>query len=58
MPNVHELIRDHVTLSTRCLDRLHLHAYLPTLQASGGPTCGTRTASRRCTTPPRAATTR
>ena len=29
MPNVHELIRDHVTLSIRCLDRLYLHAYLP-----------------------------
>lgn len=36
MPNVHELIRDHVTLSTRCLDRLYLHAYLPKLQTSGG----------------------
>ena len=28
MPNVHELIRDHVTLSIRCLDRLYLHAYM------------------------------
>ena len=36
MPNVHELIRDHVTLSIRCLDRLYLHAYMPTLQTSGG----------------------
>ena len=36
MPNVHELIRDHVTLSIRCLDRLYLHAYLPKLQTSGG----------------------
>ena len=25
MPNVHELIRDHVTLSIRCLDRLYAH---------------------------------
>lgn len=36
MPNVHELIRDHVTLSIRCFDRLYLHAYLPKLQTSGG----------------------
>ena len=36
MPNVHELIRDHVTLSIRCLDRVYLHAYLPKLQTSGG----------------------
>jgi hypothetical protein len=36
MPNVHELIRDHVTLSIRCLDRLYLCAYLPKLQTSGG----------------------
>lgn len=36
MPNVHELIRDHVTLSIRCLDRLYLHAYMPKLETSGG----------------------
>lgn len=36
MPNVHELIRHHVTLSIRCLDRLYLHAYMPKLQTSGG----------------------
>jgi hypothetical protein len=36
MSNVHELIRDHVTLSIRCLDRLYLHAYMPQLQTSGG----------------------
>ena len=36
MPNVHELIRDPVPLSIRCLDRLYLHAYLPKLQTSGG----------------------
>jgi hypothetical protein len=36
MPNIHELIRDHVTLSIRCLDRLYLHAYMPKLQTSGG----------------------
>ena len=36
MPNIHELIRHHVTLSIRCLDRLYLHAYMPKLQTSGG----------------------
>ena len=36
MPNVHKLIREHVTLSIRCLDRLYLHAYMPKLQTSGG----------------------
>ena len=36
MPSVHELIRDHVTLSIRCLDRLYLHADMPKLQTSGG----------------------
>lgn len=34
MPN--ELIRAHVTLSIRCLDRLYWHAYMPKLQTSGG----------------------
>ncbi len=37
MPNLHEPIRDHVTVSIRCLDRLYLHAYMPKLQTSGGP---------------------
>jgi hypothetical protein len=36
MPNIDELIRDHVTLSIRCLDRVHLHACMPKLQTSGG----------------------
>jgi hypothetical protein len=34
--HVHELIRDHVTLSIRCLDRLSLDAYMPKLQTAGG----------------------
>jgi transcriptional regulator with XRE-family HTH domain len=57
MPNVHELIRDHVTLSIRCLDRLYLHARMPKLQTSGG--CATSSAitwairfrRRRCSRP-------
>jgi hypothetical protein len=32
MPNVHEIIRDHVSLSTRCVDRLYVNGYIPTLQ--------------------------
>lgn len=36
MPNVAEIIKDHVTLEIRCLDRLYLNGYVPRLQASGG----------------------
>ena len=36
MPNVAEIIKDHVTLEVRCIDRLYLNAYLPRLQSGGG----------------------
>jgi hypothetical protein len=36
MPNVAELIRDHVTLTVECVDRLYLNAYVPRLQSEGG----------------------
>lgn len=36
MPNVAEIIKDHVTLEVRCLDRLYLNAYVPRLQSGGG----------------------
>ena len=36
MPNVAELIRDHVTLTVDCVDRLYLNAYVPRLQSPGG----------------------
>src|SRR5919202_2778187 len=36
MPNVAELIKDHVTLAVDCVDRLYLNAYVPRLQSSGG----------------------
>lgn len=36
MPNVAEIIKNHVTLEVRCIDRLYLNAYLPRLQTSGG----------------------
>jgi hypothetical protein len=32
MPNVHEIIRDHVRLSISCIDRLYVNGYLPALQ--------------------------
>jgi hypothetical protein len=35
MPNIHEVIRDHVTLSIACVDRLYVNGYVPTLQTSG-----------------------
>jgi hypothetical protein len=35
MPNVHEIIRDHVSLSTTCIDRLYVNGYMPSLQTSG-----------------------
>ncbi len=35
-PNIYHIIRQHVALSVRCLDRLYLHAYMPKLQTSGG----------------------
>jgi len=34
-PNVATILRDHVTLSTSCIDRLYLNGYVPKLQSSG-----------------------
>jgi hypothetical protein len=36
VPNVAEIIKGHVTLEVRCLDRLYLNAYIPRLQSGGG----------------------
>ena len=36
MPNVADIIKDHVTLEVRCIDRLYLNAYIPRLQSGGG----------------------
>jgi hypothetical protein len=36
VPNVAEIIKDHVTLEVRCIDRLYLNAYVPRLQSAGG----------------------
>ena len=34
-PNVATILRDHVSLSTACIDRLYLNGYVPKLQTSG-----------------------
>jgi hypothetical protein len=36
MPNVAELIKDHVILTVDCIDRVYLNAYVPGLHSSGG----------------------
>ena len=36
MPNVAELITEHVTVTVDCADRLYLNAYVPRLQSEGG----------------------
>jgi hypothetical protein len=36
MPNIADIIRHHVSLEVRCIDRIYLHAYMPNLQTSGG----------------------
>lgn len=36
MPNVAEVLREHVTLTIDCVDRLYLNAYVPRLQNEGG----------------------
>jgi len=36
MPNIADIIRHHVTLEVRCIDRVYLHGYMPKLQTSGG----------------------
>jgi len=35
MPNIHEIIRDHVSLSISCVDRIYVNGYIPTLQVPG-----------------------
>jgi len=33
--NIHSILRDHVSLSTTCIDRVYVNGYLPKLQTSG-----------------------
>jgi hypothetical protein len=35
IPNVASILRDHVSLSTSCIDRVYLNGYVPRLQTSG-----------------------
>lgn len=35
MPNVHEIIRDHISLSISCIDRIYVNGYMPGLQTIG-----------------------
>jgi hypothetical protein len=35
MPNVYEIIRDHVSLSISCIDRIYVNGYIATLQVPG-----------------------
>jgi hypothetical protein len=35
-PNIATIIRQHVSLEVRCIDRLYLHAWMPKLQTLGG----------------------
>ncbi len=35
MPNINDLLRDHVTLELECLDRIYLNGYIPRLQTGG-----------------------
>ena len=35
MTNVNEILRDHVTLTVDCMDRIYLNGYLPNLQVPG-----------------------
>jgi len=35
MPNINDLLGDHVTLEVECLDRIYLNGYIPTLQLPG-----------------------
>jgi hypothetical protein len=35
-PNIADIIRHHVSLEVRCIDRLYVNGYMPKLQTSGG----------------------
>jgi len=35
MTNINELLRDHVSLTVECLDRIYLNGYIPGMQTSG-----------------------
>jgi hypothetical protein len=35
MTNVNEILRDHITLTVECLNRIYLNGYIPNLQVAG-----------------------
>jgi len=35
MPDINEILRDHVTLEVECMDRIYLNGYVPKLQTGG-----------------------
>lgn len=43
MPNIASIIRDHVALSIRCVDRLYVNGYLPLLSPPCRPPSKTST---------------
>lgn len=45
VPNIAELIKDHVTLEVDCVDRLYLNAYIPKLQGEKGVIVPSRSVS-------------
>ncbi len=47
MPNVAEIIREHVTLDVKCIDRLYVNGYVPRLQSEGGVVAFLRHAGAR-----------
>jgi hypothetical protein len=49
-PSIATILRDHVSLSISCVDRLYLNGHVPLLQAPGhraGPARGVRLFARR-----------
>jgi hypothetical protein len=52
MPKVAEIIREHVTLDVKCVDRLSLNGYIPRLQSEGGVVAFLRQAGARAVPSP------
>jgi hypothetical protein len=51
-PSLATMLREHVSLSTACVDRLYLNGYVPTLQTPGQLTTSYATTSAsRCRRP-------
>jgi hypothetical protein len=35
MPDINEILKEHVTLDVECIDRIYLNGYIPTLRQLG-----------------------